>query len=132
MKYFTREHFCENWTYVKSLIENIMFSNFVVGTANLAWKWEDPPNVTPIYCTIGRIFPFSGKICCIHGKFWKFGVFNGVFHICLIFTKMFSCEIFHVFSNALQMIVIALSNFGWVKSYGLVYRVLYCVALVIP
>jgi hypothetical protein len=35
-----------------------------------------------------------------------------VVHICPIFTKGFSCEIFHVFLDALPMMVIALSNFG--------------------
>ena len=65
-----------------------------------------------------------------HCKFWKYGVFNGAFHICPIFTKIFSCEIFHVFLDALLMMVIALSKFGWFKIYGLVYRVFYSVALV--
>jgi hypothetical protein len=36
MKYFTREYFCENWTYVKCPIENTKFSKFAVGIANLA------------------------------------------------------------------------------------------------
>jgi hypothetical protein len=58
MKYFTREYFCENWTYVKSPIENTKFLKFAVGTANLALKWEDSLSVTEICRTIGRIFPF--------------------------------------------------------------------------
>jgi hypothetical protein len=86
--------------------------------------------VTENWCTIGRIFPFLGKICHTHGKFWKYGVFNGAFHICLIFTKISSYKIFHVYLDALPMMVITLSNFGWVKSYGLLCRVLYCAALV--
>jgi hypothetical protein len=53
---------------MKCLIENTKFSKKIVGTTNLALKWEDPPNVTLICCTIGRIFPFLGKICHIHGK----------------------------------------------------------------
>jgi hypothetical protein len=81
------------------------------------------PNVTPIWCTIGRIFAFLGKIGHIHNKFWNYGVFNGAFHICPIFTKIFSCEIFHVFLDEIPMMVISLSNFGWVKSYGLVWCV---------
>jgi hypothetical protein len=36
MKYFTREYFCENWTYVKCPIENTKFSKFAMGTENLA------------------------------------------------------------------------------------------------
>jgi hypothetical protein len=35
-----------------------------------------------------------------------------VFYICSIFIKIFSCEIFHIFLDALPMMVIALSNFG--------------------
>jgi hypothetical protein len=46
MKYFTRELFCENWTYVKCPIENSIFLEFAVGMANLGSKWEDPPNGT--------------------------------------------------------------------------------------
>jgi hypothetical protein len=46
MKYFTREYFCENWTYVKCPIENTKFSKFAVDIANLALKWKDPPNGT--------------------------------------------------------------------------------------
>jgi hypothetical protein len=42
----------------------------------------------------------------------KYGIFNGVFHICPIFIEIFSCEIFHVFLDALPMMVITLSNFG--------------------
>jgi hypothetical protein len=36
MKYFTREYFCENWTYVKCPIENTIFSKFAMGMAKLA------------------------------------------------------------------------------------------------
>jgi hypothetical protein len=39
-------------------------------------------------------------------------VFSMRLHICPIFTKIFSCEIFHVFLDALPMMIIALSNFG--------------------
>jgi hypothetical protein len=69
MKYFTKKYFCENWTYVKRPIENTIFSKFVVGMANLALKWKDSPNITQNCCTIGRIFPFLGKICRTHGNF---------------------------------------------------------------
>jgi hypothetical protein len=58
MKYFTREYFCENWTYVKCPNENTKFKKKSVGMANLALKWKDSPSVTEICCTIGRIFPF--------------------------------------------------------------------------
>jgi hypothetical protein len=37
--------------------------------ANLALKWKDSPNITQNCCTIGRIFPFLGKICRTHGNF---------------------------------------------------------------
>jgi hypothetical protein len=46
------------------------------------------------------------------------------------YVQLFSCETFHVFLDVLPIMVIALSNFGWVKSYGSVCRVLYYDALV--
>jgi hypothetical protein len=36
MKYIRKEYFNENWTYVTRPIENTIFSNFTMGTANLA------------------------------------------------------------------------------------------------
>ena len=45
-------------------------------------------------------------------SFENFGVFNGAFHICPIVAKIFSCKIFHIFLDALPMMVITLSNFG--------------------
>jgi hypothetical protein len=42
----------------------------------------------------------------------KIWIFNGAFHIYPIFTKIFSCEIIHVFLDALLMMVIELSKFG--------------------
>ena len=97
MKYFIREYFCENWTYAKRPIENTIFSKFVVGMANLGLKWEDPPNGTVNLSVIWRFFPFLGKIFYTNSKFLKYGVFNGVFHICPVFTKIFSCEYFMYF-----------------------------------
>jgi hypothetical protein len=69
MKYFTREYFCENWTYVKYPIENTIFIKKIVGMANLALKWKDPPNSIANFSDIWRIFPFVGKVCHIYGKF---------------------------------------------------------------
>jgi hypothetical protein len=69
MKYFTREYFCKNWTYVKHPIENTIFSKFALDKANLAQKWEDPPNGTANWSDIWKIFPFLDKICCTHNKF---------------------------------------------------------------
>jgi hypothetical protein len=83
---------------VKCPIENTIFSKFVVGTANWHVIWKN--------------FPFKNKICYTYGKFYKYGVFNGAFYICPIFTKIFSYDIFHVFLDALPMMVIILSNFG--------------------
>jgi hypothetical protein len=56
-------------------------------------------------------------------------VFSMGHFICPIFTKIISCRIFHVFLDVLPMMVIALSNFGLVKSYGSICRVLYSDAL---
>ena len=58
MKYFTREYFCDNWTYVKCPIENTKFSKFAMDMANLALKWKDPPNGTENFNDTWRIFPF--------------------------------------------------------------------------
>jgi hypothetical protein len=58
-------------------------------------------------------FPYPRQIL----KIWCFQW--GVLHMSN-FHKNFSCEIFHVFLDALPMMVIALFNFRRVKSYGLV------------
>ena len=48
------------------------------------------------------------------------------------FTKICFWKIFHVNLDVLPMITIVVSNFEQVKSYGLVYCVLYSVPLRMP
>ena len=93
---FHKRIFCENWTYVKHSIEKSMFSKKFMGNgygesclkmgrsslwySKFEWQLEN--------------FPILRQDLLYHGKFWKYGVFNGAFHICPIFTKIFSCEIY--------------------------------------
>jgi hypothetical protein len=57
---------------VKHPIENTIFSKFVVGTANLALKWKDSPNITQIAVLLGGSSHFRQDLLHKILKIWYF------------------------------------------------------------